>query len=56
MWTFLSIVFQTVFGVGIALLLHQALPGIAIFSRPVAVSLHRADGGDRAHLALDFQS
>lgn len=30
-WTFLSIVFQTVFGVGIALLLHQALPGIAIF-------------------------
>jgi multiple sugar transport system permease protein len=30
-WTFLSIVFQTVFGVGMAMLLHQALPGIAIF-------------------------
>lgn len=30
-WTFLSIVFQTIFGVGIALLLHQALPGMAIF-------------------------
>ncbi|MBM3732111.1 MAG: sugar ABC transporter permease [Acidimicrobiia bacterium] len=30
-WTVLSIVFQTVFGVGIALLLHQALAGIAIF-------------------------
>jgi ABC-type sugar transport system permease subunit len=30
-WTGLSIVFQTVFGVGIALLLHQKLHGIAIF-------------------------
>jgi ABC-type sugar transport system permease subunit len=30
-WTVLSIVFQTVFGVGIALLLHQALAGMAIF-------------------------
>ena len=30
-WTLLSIVFQTVFGVAIALLLHQALPGMAIF-------------------------
>ncbi|MBX9588913.1 MAG: sugar ABC transporter permease [Hyphomonadaceae bacterium] len=30
-WTFLSIVFQTVFGVGIAMLLHQALAGMAIF-------------------------
>ena len=30
-WTGFSILFQTVFGVGIALLLHQALPGIAIF-------------------------
>jgi ABC-type sugar transport system permease subunit len=30
-WTLLSIVFQTVFGVAIALLLHQALPGIALF-------------------------
>lgn len=30
-WTLLSIVFQTVFGVAIALLLHQALPGIAVF-------------------------
>jgi ABC-type sugar transport system permease subunit len=30
-WTFLSIVFQTVFGVAIAMLLHQALPGIAFF-------------------------
>ena len=30
-WTGFSIVFQTLFGVAIALLLHQALPGIAIF-------------------------
>lgn len=30
-WTLLSIVFQTIFGVGIALLLHQALPGMAVF-------------------------
>ena len=30
-WTLLSIVFQTAFGVAIALLLHQALPGIAVF-------------------------
>ena len=30
-WTLLSIVLQTVFGVAIALLLHQALPGMAIF-------------------------
>jgi len=30
-WTVFSIVFQTIFGVAIALLLHQALPGIAIF-------------------------
>jgi ABC-type sugar transport system permease subunit len=30
-WTLLSIVFQTVFGVTIALMLHQALPGIAVF-------------------------
>ena len=30
-WTLLSILFQTVFGVGIALLLHQALFGIAVF-------------------------
>jgi multiple sugar transport system permease protein len=30
-WTLLSILFQTVFGVTIALLLHQALYGIAIF-------------------------
>ncbi len=30
-WTFLSIVFQTVLGVGMALLLHQTLPGMAIF-------------------------
>ena len=30
-WTFLSIAFQTVLGVGIALLLHQALPGMAVF-------------------------
>jgi ABC-type sugar transport system permease subunit len=30
-WTMLSIVFQTVLGVGIALLLHQALAGMAIF-------------------------
>jgi ABC-type sugar transport system permease subunit len=30
-WTAFSIVFQTIFGVAIALLLHQALPGIAIF-------------------------
>ena len=30
-WTLLSIVFQTVFGVGIALLLHQTLPGMSIF-------------------------
>src|SRR3546814_1779443 len=27
-WTFLSIAFQTFLGVGIALLLHQAIPGI----------------------------
>lgn len=30
-WTLLSILFQTVLGVGIALLLHQALPGMSIF-------------------------
>jgi multiple sugar transport system permease protein len=30
-WTLLSIVFQTVFGVAMALLLHQTLPGIAVF-------------------------
>jgi multiple sugar transport system permease protein len=30
-WTFLSIVFQTVLGVGMALLLHQTLTGMAIF-------------------------
>jgi multiple sugar transport system permease protein len=30
-WTAFSIVFQTIFGVAIALLLHQALPGMAIF-------------------------
>lgn len=30
-WTLLSIVFQTVLGVGIALLLHQTLPGMSIF-------------------------
>src|SRR5918998_2492224 len=30
-WTGFSIVFQTIFGVAIALLLHQTLPGIAIF-------------------------
>jgi ABC-type sugar transport system permease subunit len=30
-WTAFSIFFQTMFGVAIALLLHQALPGIAIF-------------------------
>ncbi len=30
-WTVLSIVFQTLIGVAIALLLHQALPGISIF-------------------------
>jgi ABC-type sugar transport system permease subunit len=30
-WTLLSILFQTMFGVGIALLLHQALFGIAVF-------------------------
>lgn len=30
-WTLLSILFQTLFGVGIALLLHQALFGIAVF-------------------------
>ena len=30
-WTFLSILFQTVLGVGMAMLLHQALPGISIF-------------------------
>lgn len=30
-WTLLSIVFQTVFGVGIAMMLHQTLPGIAVF-------------------------
>jgi multiple sugar transport system permease protein len=30
-WTLLSILFQTVLGVGIALLLHQTLAGIAIF-------------------------
>ena len=30
-WTFLSIVFQTVFGVAIAMMLHQALPGMAVF-------------------------
>jgi ABC-type sugar transport system permease subunit len=30
-WTAFSIVFQTIFGVAIALLLHQALPGIAVF-------------------------
>ena len=29
---------------------HRHIP------RPAAVSLHRADGGDRAHLALDLQS
>jgi multiple sugar transport system permease protein len=30
-WTLVSIVFQTLFGVGLALLLHQALPGISVF-------------------------
>ena len=30
-WTLLSIVFQTIFGVGIALLLHRALSGMAFF-------------------------
>ncbi len=30
-WTLLSIVFQTVLGVAMALLLHQTLPGIAVF-------------------------
>jgi multiple sugar transport system permease protein len=30
-WTGFSILFQTIFGVAIALLLHQTLPGIAIF-------------------------
>ncbi len=30
-WTLLSTLFQTVFGIGIALLLHQALFGIAVF-------------------------
>lgn len=30
-WTLFSILFQTVLGVGIALLLNQALPGIAVF-------------------------
>jgi ABC-type sugar transport system permease subunit len=30
-WTGFSILLQTVFGVAIALLLHQALPGIAVF-------------------------
>jgi ABC-type sugar transport system permease subunit len=30
-WTLLSIVFQAAFGLGVALLLHQALAGIAIF-------------------------
>ena len=55
-WTFLSIVFQTVFGVAIA---HAAASGAGRhrhIPRPAAVSLHRADGGDRPHLALDLQS
>ena len=30
-WTFLSIVFQTAFGVAIAMLLHRTLPGMAVF-------------------------
>jgi ABC-type sugar transport system permease subunit len=30
-WTFASIVLQTVFGVAIAMLLHRALPGMALF-------------------------
>jgi multiple sugar transport system permease protein len=30
-WTFLSIVLQTAFGVAIAMLLHRALPGMAVF-------------------------
>jgi multiple sugar transport system permease protein len=30
-WTVLSILLQTVFGVGMAMLLHQALPGISVF-------------------------
>ena len=55
-WTFLSIVFQTVFGVG-----HRAAAASGAarhrrVPRPAAVSLHRADGGDRADLALDLQS
>jgi multiple sugar transport system permease protein len=30
-WTFLSIILQTVIGVAIAMLLHRALPGMAVF-------------------------
>ena len=30
-WTFASIFFQTLFGVGLAMLLHQSLPGMAFF-------------------------
>ena len=55
-WTGLSIFFQTVLGVA-----HRASAAPAArrdrgLSRPAAVSLHRADGGDRADLALDLQS
>ena len=44
------------FGVAIALLASPGAAGYHHLPRPAAVPVHRADGRDRPHLALDLQS